>query len=180
MWPPGHVAIAYLLYRASIELRSDVEPSALPVLVLGFGSLFPDLVDKPLAWYLGAIPTGRTLAHSLLLLVPLSVGVYLLARRYDRDECGIAFAVGALSHSLVDALPALWDPETDAAFLLWPLLSVEPYEGGPPTITALFLDSLSEPYFLLEFVLLGVALALWRRDGYPGVRPFRDAVVRLG
>lgn len=176
MWPPGHVAIAYLLYRAYVGVRPDVEPSGVPVLVLLFGSLFPDLVDKPLAWYLGAIPTGRTLAHSLLLLVPLSIAVYLLARRYGRDEYGIAFAIGALSHSLVDALPALWDPETDAAFLLWPLLPVESYETGPPTVTALLLDSLSEPYFLLEFVLLAVALALWRRDGYPGIDPLRGAV----
>jgi hypothetical protein len=45
-------------------------------------------------------------------------------------------------------------------------------------VTALLLDSLSNPYFLLEFVLLAAALALWRRDGHPGVRPLRDAVAR--
>jgi hypothetical protein len=88
MWPPGHVAIAYLLYRAYVGVRPGVEPSGVPVLVLVFGSLLPDLVDKPLAWYLGAIPTGRTLAHSLFVLVPLSVAIYLLARRYGRDEYG--------------------------------------------------------------------------------------------
>jgi membrane-bound metal-dependent hydrolase YbcI (DUF457 family) len=118
MWPPEHVAIAYLLYHACVGVRSDVGVRGVPVLILLFGSLFPDLVDKPLAWYLGALPTGRTLTHSLLVLVPLSIVVYLLARRHGRDEYGVAFAVGALSHSLIDALPALWDPETDAASLL--------------------------------------------------------------
>ena len=90
-------------------------------------------MDKPLAWYLGVIPTGRSLAHSLVLLVPLSIGIYLLARRYGRTEYGVAFAIGALSHTLVDALPAVWGG-TNPSFLLWPLLSVESYESGAPTV----------------------------------------------
>lgn len=163
MWPMGHVGIAYILYVVATRARFDQTPSRGPTVVLVFGSLFPDLVDKPLAWYLGVLPTGRTLAHSLLVLVPLCAVVYLGTRYYDRAEYGVAFGIGALSHSLVDAVPVLWDEEASANFLLWPLLPIEEYEDGPPTILALLSESLSEPYFLSEFLFLGIAVVLWNR-----------------
>lgn len=175
MWPLGHVAVAYLCYSASTRVRFDDAPGGLAVAVLLFGSLFPDLVDKPLAWYLGVLPTGRTLAHSLLVLVPLVLGAYLVARRFDCGELGVAFAIGALSHSIVDAVPALWGVDGAADHLLWPLTPVEPYREGPPTVLGLLLESLSDPWFLSEFVFAAGALYLWHRDGYPGT----DLVERL-
>ena len=173
MWPIGHVAVAYICYRSSTRVRFEASPATGPALVLVIASQFPDLVDKPLAWYAGALPTGRTLAHSLVFLVPLSIVLYLLARRYDRGEYGIAFGIGAISHALVDAVPVLWNPDAEAAFLLWPLLPVAPYDNGAPTLAGLLGDSLTDPYFHLEFVLLAIALVLWRRDGYPGLEPIR-------
>lgn len=169
MWPPGHAAVAYVLYTASTRTRFDARPARGPALAVAFGSQFSDLVDKPLAWYAGALPTGRTLAHSLLVLLPLAVAAYRLADRYGRGEDAVAFAVGAVSHSLVDALPALWTPDGSVAFLLWPLLPVEPYETGAPTVLGLLRESLWEPAFLVEFALLTVALVLWYRDGLPGL-----------
>ncbi|RQG86658.1 metal-dependent hydrolase [Natrarchaeobius halalkaliphilus] len=171
MWPLGHAAIAYLCYTVSTRARFDSPPAPLPVLIVLFGSQFPDLVDKPLAWYLGVLPTGRTLAHSLLLLVPLSLAIYALARHAGRAEYGIAFAIGAISHALVDALPVLWGG-TSADFLLWPLIPVESYESGAPTILGLLFDSLGDPYFLSEFVIAALAFVMWRRDGYPGLEIF--------
>lgn len=179
MWPLGHAAIAYLLYSGSTHARHGAPPGAVAVLVVLFGSLFPDLVDKPLAWYAGVLPNGRTLAHSLLVLVPLCLAVFLIARRYGRSEYGVAFAVGALSHSLVDAVPVLWDPEANADFLFYPLTGGEPYEGdGAPGVVDLFLSSLSDPYFLSEFAFASLALALWVRDGYPGLALLRTRVSR--
>lgn len=178
MWPLGHAAIGYLLYTFSTRSRFDRPPAAVPVLILLFGTQFPDLVDKPLAWYLGVLPTGRTLAHSLVVLVPLSIAVILVARRYGRGEYGIAFSIGALSHSLVDAAPALWGG-TETSFLLWPILSVESYEGGSPTVLELLLQSLTEPYFLSEFVFAAIALLAWRQDGYPGLSLVRGVADRL-
>ena len=169
MWPVGHVAIAYILYSVSTRFRFEETPTAGPAIVVVFGSIFPDLVDKPLAWYFDVLPTGRTLMHSLLVLVPLCLAVYLVTRAYDRSEYGVAFAIGAISHSLVDALPRLWNPEADVGFLLWPYWSVDPYEGNPPTVTELLLNSLADPYFYSEFVLLAIALVLWRAHGYPGL-----------
>lgn len=172
----GHVGIAYLLFLVydrgrKLEVR---DPGMLFVLLLG--SLFPDLIDKPLAWHLGLLPTGRSLAHSLLFLVPVCLAVYALARHRGKPVWGIAFGIGAISHTLVDAAPVLWDPHATAGFLLYPLRDVEPYGNGSPTVLGLFLDSLSNPYFLSEFVFLGIALLLWRSRGYPGIQAFRGAV----
>ncbi len=177
MWPLGHLAIAYLLYALWTRSRGRI-PTAIPVVIVAVGSLFPDLVDKPLAWYLDVLPTGRTLTHSLLVLVPLCLVVFAVADRYDRREYGIAFGIGALSHSLVDAAPALWGG-TDAGFLLWPLVPVEAYEDGAPSVMELLLASLSDPYFLSEFVFAAIAFVVWRADGYPGLEVLRPPIGRL-
>lgn len=179
MWPLGHLAVAYLLYSFAQRYRRLGPPTAGAVIALAIGSQFPDLIDKPLAWRLDVLPTGRTLAHSLLLLVPLAVVVILVARRIDRPAVGVAFAVGSLSHTLTDVVPSLWGEGT-ANQLLWPMVSVEPYEGGPPTIVGLLLDSLGQPYFLVEFVLGAIALGLWLHDGRPGLARLRAAVGRPG
>lgn len=163
MWPMGHVGVAYLCYVVFTRLQANRTPTAGPTVVVVFGSVFPDLVDKPLAWYLGSLPTGRTLAHSLLFLVPLCIVVDLIARSRDKEIYGIAFAIGAISHSLVDAAPVLWSDEADASFLLWPLLSVEEYEEGAPTLLGLLQESMHNPYFWSEFVFLGIAIVLWHR-----------------
>lgn len=175
MWPIGHVAVAYLLYSSFITLQDEERPGEIAVWILLVGSLFPDLVDKPLAWYLGVLPTGRSLAHSLLILIPLCLILLWIAHRSGHIEWGIAFGTGAISHALVDAVPVLWRDETSAGFLLYPLIPVEPYDNGAPTILGLLFDSLSDPYFLLEFVLLAVALLLWIRHSKPGFDALRSA-----
>lgn len=168
MWPTGHLAIAYLCYSASTRQRFDGSPEAMAVLVVGFGGLFPDLVDKPLAWYLSVLPTGRSLGHSLLFLVSLTAVLFLMTRSRGRGEYSVAFGIGAISHTLLDAVPALWGAG-DWEQLFWPLLPIQGYEGSAPTILGLLRDSLASPYFVVEFLLVGVALLIWRVDGYPGV-----------
>lgn len=179
MWPLGHAAVAYLLYSLWMRTTRDGAAFRIPgaegsasiaVAFLLVGSQFPDLIDKPLAWYLGVLPTGRTLAHSLFFVVPVVVVVGVITARHDRleREYGIVFGIGAISHVLVDAVPALWGG-SDWYHLLWPLTSVEPYESGAPSVIDLFVASLGDPFFLLEFVLAGVALVVWYRDGYPGL-----------
>lgn len=179
MWPIGHVAGAYLLYAAYARLGAARPGDAMAVALVAVGALLPDLVDKPLAWYLGVLPTGRTLMHSVLVVVPLSTAAIALAARYDRRPWGTALALGVLSHLLLDALPAIWREETSAVFLLYPMIPAEPYPEGAPTITGLLLDSLAQPYFYLEFALLAAAVVVWRRDGAPGTVPLRRAVGRI-
>ena len=177
MWPIGHVAGAYLCYTL-YRWNEDSPPADAPVLILLFGSLFPDFVDKPLAWYVGILPTGRSLGHSLLFVLPLCILVLVLASRWKRPEWGIAFGIGALSHLLLDALPALWRSEANAGFLLYPIVPVEPYADESPSILSLLVDSLYDPYFHLEFVFLGLALIAWSRHGYPGSRKLRVSTDR--
>ncbi|MFC3959206.1 metal-dependent hydrolase [Halovivax cerinus] len=179
MWPLGHAAVAYLCYALSIRTRSIDSPAALPVVAVLVGSQVPDLIDKPLSWYLLMLPTGRSLGHSFLFLAPLAIGVWLLARRYGRREAGFAFAIGAFAHPIVDVIPGLWR-ESSAGMLLWPITPVYPYEEGPPTIAELLAGSTSDPYFLLEFVLAAVALVVWHRHGRPGVDAIRTRVGARG
>lgn len=172
MWPIGHASVAYLLYALSTRSRFDGSPGHGATMVVGFAALLPDLIDKPLAWELGLLPGGRTLAHSLFVLVPLSVAVYGLTRRRGVEESGVAFAIGAISHTFLDALPVLWDSTTPWEALFWPLLSPGGVSGeGAPSILGLLRSSLGQPYFLSEFAFFAVALLVWRADGYPGLEP---------
>ena len=178
MWPLGHAAVAYLCYAGVRRASGRTPAAAVAVVALLVGSQFPDLVDKPLAWYLGVLPTGRSLAHSLLVIGPLAALAYLVADRYGRPEYGLAAGVGAGSHLLADTLPALWG-EADPAMLVWPLLPLEPYPDGAPSIAGLFVESLGEPYFLAEFGLAAIAVVVWRREGYPGLELPRRVANRV-
>ena len=168
MWPLGHVAVAYLCYAGLRRARDGMPAREFALVALLVGSQLPDLVDKPLSWYLGVLPTGRSLAHSLVVIGPLVALAYLVARRYGRAEYGIAAGVGAGSHLLADVFPVLWGA-ADPAILVWPLLPLEPYPDGAPTIAGLLAESLGEPYFLAEFVLAAIAVVVWRHEGYPGL-----------
>lgn len=166
MLPPGHIAVGCLLYELSTWFRFGERPELGPILVVAFGSLFADLVDKPLAWGAGFLPMGRTLAHSLLLLGPLCLLVSVLAHHRGNREYGIAFAVGALSHSILDAVPILWNGDTRVGYLLWPYSSVTPYDGGSPTVLDILAGSLT-PYLLAEVLVVGLLAGLWYRYGPP-------------
>jgi membrane-bound metal-dependent hydrolase YbcI (DUF457 family) len=138
------------------------------MLALAVGSQLPDLLDKPLAWAF-ALPSGRTLGHSLLFVLPLALVCFLLARRFDRAELGTAASVGLLSHVAVDAVPALWDSKISLTFLVWPLISTTPYDEPFPGLWVLVTDSASDPYLIFEIALVVVALLFWHRDKYPGL-----------
>jgi membrane-bound metal-dependent hydrolase YbcI (DUF457 family) len=172
MWPPGHLGIGYCIAAGWSGWQTGEEPTDRTVQLCLVGSLLPDLVDKLLAWGLGILPGGRTLTHSLLVLVPLFATTLALARPSEQSEIGLLAGLSMLSHPVIDSIPALWDPATSARHLLWPLLAVETVERSPPstsTVQELLLARLTTPWFLLELLVFVVAMVWWHRDGTPGL-----------
>lgn len=131
----------------------------------------PDLIDKPLEW-LGVVPVGRTIGHSLLFALPLVALVWVLARRASERELGVAFAVGYLSHVATDVPWHLLSGEYhELGFLLWPVTHMPPYTG---TTTLATLGGVEVTTLWLEAVILVAGVGLWMRDGTPGTEAIRD------
>lgn len=178
MWPWEHVAVAYLLVSLGARAFDYDPPTDAVALVVVAGALFPDLVDKPLGWVLGVLPGGRTLAHSLLVAVPVSALAIALARRHRRTALGVAFAVAYLSHLPLDSLASGLDDGTyETGFLLWPLYASE--TGSTDAIVFhvaelfdQFVTYLASPrgrlYVVFEIALLATSAIAWWRDGRPG------------
>lgn len=122
--PHDHAAVGLLAYLVFSSLLSDADRDVVSLGAVLFGTQFPDLVDKPLAYY-GILPYGRSLMHSLL-VVPVVVGIAIaVARHADRRGLGIAFAVGMVTHPIADSYHALLDATlANAPYLLWPVLAI--------------------------------------------------------
>ncbi|MBX0323137.1 metal-dependent hydrolase [Halomicroarcula sp. F13] len=183
MWPWEHLAVGYLLYSLVVRATGRSRPRGPDVLAVGLGSQFPDLVDKPLGWGTTLLPSGTSLAHSLLFAVPVATLVVLVAARYRRSSIGIAFAVAYLAHIPSDVVyPLVLGDELRLGFVLWPLIPADPM---PPTnvfarVGHLFTDFLAVVstqaglrFLFLEAFLLGVTLLVWHADGLPGLELVR-------
>jgi hypothetical protein len=188
MWPWEHLAVGYLCYSVYAHLRTTRPPRSDAVLVLAVATQMPDLVDKPLAWSLSVLPSGHSLAHSLLTAAPLSALALALATRANRTDVGVAFAVGYLSHLAGDVIyPALLGGEPNFAFLAWPMVPVPSETAGPGLLARFwryfgdYVTHLGDPqmsgYVAIEVGLLGVVFVLWLYDGMPGL-PGRAFVSR--
>lgn len=197
MWPWEHLAVGYLCYAllAHARGRRVTEAAALAV---AFGTQFPDLVDKPLSWSLNLLPAG-IFAHSLLVAVPVAALAVLIARGRGRTDAGLGFAVGYLSHLPADAFPPVLFGEAPSWWMLfWPvtarpgsapvsdpilgpgagagiLSNVEYYFGD--YLTAL-LGPRAWLYVGAELLLVGAAVAVWWRDGRPGLATVRGVLRR--
>ena len=97
---------------------------------LAFGSMLPDIIDKPLGLIVFGSPNmGRTIAHTLLFLLLLAALSF-----HTRDIRLISITWGVLAHLILDGM---WNsPE----ILLWPLLG--PFPERPLLDTLSFLEML--------------------------------------
>lgn len=176
MWPWAHAAVGYLLYTAYRRVRWRDSPAGPAVVVLVVGTVVPDIVDKSLAWYVSVLPSGRSLAHSLLVGGLVAWVVLLAAYRTDRTHLGVAFAVGYLSHPLADAFHAVLTGEWQfLTFLAWPLLASPRYDGPHSVITRLARIE-PTPYFLFQLAVTALGTILWAKHGYPGLDTVRERV----
>ncbi|WP_117595244.1 metal-dependent hydrolase [Haloprofundus halophilus] len=187
MWPWEHLAFGYVLYSL-FRHTTGRSPTGPEVFVLAAATQFPDLVDKPLSWTFGVVPTGYGLAHSVFLVPVFAVAALLLAKRLGGVMWGAAFVVGHLSHLVGDVIYPL--VEGDALSfdpLLWPLVN---NTGAAPEAGSLELVVYYLARWLVDIVRLDVSLllafeltlaafvfGLWAYDGFPGVatavRPLR-------
>lgn len=124
--------------------------------LLLIGSLLPDIIDKPLGhfFFREALSSGRTIGHTLLFLILLTVaGLYLYWRRSKIWPLIISF--GTLTHLILDQM---WQtPKT----LLWPLFGFafereDITEWIPNTLNSL----LTKPEAYVP-ELVGVAIIIW-------------------
>lgn len=166
MWPWGHLAVAYLTL-ASVESHRNREPAMLVTAIALAGSQFPDLIDKPLAWSLGVLPVGRSLAHSVVVLAPLIAIVAILVGHRHR-RLVTAGAIGIGSHLLADGLGPVLARDLDGLrYLAWPLVDPPTYAVDQSFLAHLLALELT-PLFALEGLLVVAALAVWaidRREG---------------
>jgi hypothetical protein len=139
--PLGHLAFAYLWYVLYAASSTHQLPARLALVPLAFGSQFPDLIDKPLA-YIGVLTYGRSLAHSLFTFALCMFAVWWLTTRLRgrwstetraerlRTVTPAAFAIGYASHLLGDTYRFLLTGDLWAArFLLYPLFPVPESPG---------------------------------------------------
>lgn len=105
---PGHLAAGYL---AAHYAKLDEKVALV-------AAIAPDVVDKTAHYLLRVTPTGRVPLHSLLgfsLVVLLVMGI-------TRNRAIVwAWALGHLSHLLMDSLTDLIQYGASPEYLLWPV-----------------------------------------------------------
>ena len=176
MWPWGHLAVGYLLFAAVSDRRRARPPDGAETILVAVGTQFPDLIDKPLAWTVGVLPNGRSLAHSVFVAGFVIAFVWWLCRRVGAPTLGGAFGLGYGSHLAADAIPVfLYGAPAELAFLAWPVLPPVEYDTGQ-SFVAHFAGIEPTPFFLSEIALTAVALVVWLRDGAPGAGLVLDRV----
>ena len=185
MLPWDHLAVGYLAYSLLARARRDRVDQRAAVAVL-VGSQFPDLVDKPLGWGLAVLPSGTTLAHSVLFAVPFVLAVRWAAGRRGVGPAGTAFAVAYLLHLPADLLygPLLTGSAVEWGNVLWPVVpqvATQPTDGFLSTVAyyltryrSLVTSPRALGYLLLELALLSAAGARWVADGTPGLGWLRN------
>jgi hypothetical protein len=178
MWPWAHAALGYFLYVVYLRLRASGTPTGPAVVLLGLGTQLPDLIDKPLAWYLDILPHGRSFGHSLVTGVPLVMLpiVFVLYRR-DQRGLAIAFSIGYLSHLLGDSYVSVLRGEfVYLNFLGWPLLSLPESTAEVEGLLTHLQNIEGSPVFVFGLFLTALTLGLWIRHGAPGLLTLRDWV----
>ena len=176
MLPWEHAAFAYVLYSMWVHARRGRRPGGLPVLVVGVASVLPDLIDKPLGWWIGMLPSVG-LGHSLFFAIP----VVLLAWAFASARYAVPLGVGLGSHLVGDVFfKAAVGGRLEYEFMFWPVVEQPVGEGGSFLAQfqywmANYVEFVTSPegmaYLGFEVALLGTAFVLWVYDGFPGLAP---------
>lgn len=175
MLPWGHAAVGYLFYSVYSRVRNGKVPAGLAVVALAVGTQFPDLIDKPLAWTFGVLPSGRSLGHSVFALAMVGGVVLWLGRRRGALPAAVAFVVGWGSHLMADGYTLLLGEPTCIRYLVWPLANCT-YEEDHSFVE--FFLALELHALWPEFALAALTGVVWLFDGAPGLRYLFEQVRR--
>jgi len=157
VYPEGHFLLAAVPLTAYTVARWRRLPSGPMVLLLLVATQLPDVIDKPLAWTFAILPSGRMLAHSLVVSLPILSVLVLLAARRGYGRYAVVFSAGYLSHIAGDFYPIV-RLGTDYYFfpnLFWPLLAANP--DRTPSFAAHAPDSLLS--LVVPLVVFGLAVS---------------------
>jgi hypothetical protein len=102
----AHVFCGILLGLGFWQLTGDRRA----VLLCIAGSLLPDLIDKPAGILVPALYSGRTIDHSVLVVI-VAFFIALIILRYRNTLLGVAVAFCILVHQILDAMwqtPPIW------------------------------------------------------------------------
>lgn len=189
MMPWGHLAVGYFCYTAGLHIWDRQSPADIPTLALVVGTQLPDLIDKPAAYWIGLIE-GRAIGHSLLFVVPLCLLLLYITHRYSRQQIGVGFTIGALTHLLTDSVPSLFLGEYGVSYLLWPILPSPQYGvrsfshhlqqliATYQSLNTASLMEIAKSMFAIQILLAFIVTIIWVIDGYPGVKLFVRALTR--
>ena len=167
MLPWGHAAVGYLAYSAYSRVRNGGAVPELAVVALAVGTQLPDLIDKPIAWTFGILPSGRSLGHSVFALAMVGGAVLWLGRRRGAFTAAVGFVIGWGSHILADGYQLVLGEPTCVGYMVWPLAAC-PYDEADRSIISFFLE-LDLGAIWPEFALAAVTGLLWVSDGAPGL-----------
>jgi hypothetical protein len=149
MYPVTHATIAVGAVKAG-ERLFPVRWLPLDYRFAAFGSLLPDLIDKPIGWFLvPSLPDDHLWGHTVWLAVLLIVPGLWLAHRTSNASM-VLVGLGVMTHLIVD--PVNLHPRT----LFWPLLGWT----FPDVRGYLLIFPIT-----LEIVLIGVLLWTGRHEG---------------
>lgn len=163
MWPWEHLLFGALVYYGYRRVRKLGVSRVVVGLSLTLGTQFPDLVDKPLAWYIGVLPNGRSLAHSIFTFFLVAVLLGRLGRRFDEKEVTTAFLVGYITHIVGDIIPPLLDGELYyATFFLWPAVPAIDY-GVELKLLARLRQLDPSPALFTELAIVLIVVLIWYR-----------------
>jgi hypothetical protein len=147
MLPLGHLSVAYLCYVGYATVQSRRLPTRWALLPVAVGSQFPDVIDKPLSYW-ALIPSGRSLAHSVISFAIICLVMWRIARSLQghwpadtwQDRLHVtapsAFTLGYGSHLLADShtfilTGDLWPADFSCApFISLPTLVILPSRRG--------------------------------------------------
>lgn len=166
MYPPSHVALAYLVGRKSIAPPI----TGGDVWWLAFFSLLPDLIDKIIHYRLGLFVSGRNILHNVFIIL-ISYGLYQLLSQERCKRLALIMFVGLATHFAGDLAQSLikWTYTDFSSIPDWYLYMFFPIFD--PRLLPIRLDWFGISW---ELVFVIVVIRIWFRDGSPGLTKLKS------